>query len=499
MRDGRVEFEIVRKDILARIGKLKVKGKTIETPTLLPVINPWKMTIKPKELWRNGFKALITNAYLLWKRDREDVLRNGIHSYLNFPGMIVTDSGAYQILKYGSIEITQDEILNFQIGIGADIGVILDIPTRGESREEAEKSIEETIVRAREAQRIIQDTDMGWIGPIQGGGYIDLLEKAATEMEKMSFDIYAVGSPTIILERYDYPTLVDMILSVKRVVKPSHPLHLFGAGHPAMLGLAVALGCDLFDSAAYALFAYDNRYLTENGTLRLEEIEEFPCVCPICRTYKPKEVLKMEKSDRERLIALHNLFKTQEELRRVKESIRRRRLWEYLEVRTTSHPSLRDAFKRMVKYNDFIEQEAPQWSEKGIFILSDISSYRPEVVGFRKKLERYRKRRRRRCTLVIGEINEEIKIRHYKEKVDLYVFKPPYGAVPSTLLEAYPMGKTEITTSLPTHTIIESLKEAIDFLKEKYNEVRILVENEEIKTLLKEIQIKTRTILEEMK
>lgn len=37
-----VEFEIRERDLLARIGKLKTKSGTIETPAFLPVINPVK-------------------------------------------------------------------------------------------------------------------------------------------------------------------------------------------------------------------------------------------------------------------------------------------------------------------------------------------------------------------------------------------------------------------------------------------------------------------------
>ena len=45
-------FEIVRRDGLARIGKFTTKsGKTIETPALLPVVNPKIRTVPPRELY----------------------------------------------------------------------------------------------------------------------------------------------------------------------------------------------------------------------------------------------------------------------------------------------------------------------------------------------------------------------------------------------------------------------------------------------------------------
>ena len=99
-------------------------------------------------------------------------------------------------------------------------------------------------------------------------------------MGKLPFQIHALGSPTEVMESYRYDVLADMILTAKKGLPVERPLHLFGAGHPAMFSLAVALGCDLFDSAAYALYARENRYMTENGTWRLEEMDYFPCCCP---------------------------------------------------------------------------------------------------------------------------------------------------------------------------------------------------------------------------
>jgi Queuine/archaeosine tRNA-ribosyltransferase len=62
-----MSFEIIDKTLLARIGKLYTKKGFIETPALFPVIsvNPKSEIINwLKEL---GCKAVITNAYLLWK------------------------------------------------------------------------------------------------------------------------------------------------------------------------------------------------------------------------------------------------------------------------------------------------------------------------------------------------------------------------------------------------------------------------------------------------
>jgi len=47
-------FEIKERDLLARIGRLKTKTGTVETPFLFPVINPAVQPIPPKNItWDN--------------------------------------------------------------------------------------------------------------------------------------------------------------------------------------------------------------------------------------------------------------------------------------------------------------------------------------------------------------------------------------------------------------------------------------------------------------
>ena len=60
-------FEILRRDGMARIGKFTTtSGRTVETPTLLPVINPKIKTVLPRELYDEfGFGAMITNSYII--------------------------------------------------------------------------------------------------------------------------------------------------------------------------------------------------------------------------------------------------------------------------------------------------------------------------------------------------------------------------------------------------------------------------------------------------
>ncbi len=286
-----MSFEIKEKDLLGRIGKLKTKSGTVETPLLYPVINPSIQLVTPRRLKETfGFEAVITNAYILKKRFEDKPAEEGLHKFLDFDGAIMTDSGAYQILVYGGVEVSQKEIVAYQERIGSDVATMLDIPTGWKvTKEEAQETVAETLKRAKDFFKIKTREDILWVGPVQGGRHLDLVANSAVEMGKLPFQIHALGSPTEVMESYRYDVLADMILTAKKGLPIERPLHLFGAGHPAMFSLAVALGCDLFDSAAYVLYAREGRYMTENGTWRLGEMDYFPCSCSRCTSVKRQE------------------------------------------------------------------------------------------------------------------------------------------------------------------------------------------------------------------
>ena len=245
-----------------------------------------------------------------------------------------TDSGSFQLSVYGDINVEPLEIVEFQEKIGVDVGTMLDIPTPPDvERERAEKELEETLRRARASIELKKEKNFKLLlnGTIQGSTYLDLRRKSAEEMGKLGFDIYPIGAVVPLMEEYRYRDVAEIIINAKMYLPTNKPVHLFGCGHPMAFALAVALGCDLFDSAAYALYAKEGRYLTERGTLHLEnlkDLDRFPCSCPVCSTYKPKEIYKMDKKQRTRLLAEHNLYVTFEEIGRIKNAIKEGSLWE---------------------------------------------------------------------------------------------------------------------------------------------------------------------------
>jgi 7-cyano-7-deazaguanine tRNA-ribosyltransferase len=447
-----LSFEVKEKDLLGRIGKLKTKSGTLETPLLFPVINPSIQLIEPQRLKEEfGFEAVITNAYILWKRYRDRPAEEGLRRFLKYDGSVMTDSGAYQILVYGNVEVTQAEIVDYQERIGSDIATILDIPTGWHvPKEYAKQTVAETLKRAKAFFKLKTRDDILWVGPVQGGRHLDLVAKSAKTMGKLPFPIHALGSPTEVMENYRYDVLVDMIMAAKMNLPSERPLHLFGAGHPHMMALAVALGCDLFDSAAYALYAREDRFMTENGTWHLGELDYFPCQCPKCATATPKKVLELPKNEKEKFLVEHNLHVCVAELKRIKQSIRDGRLWEHVEMRAHAHPALLTALKKVKDYQVFIERESPAVKPSGLFFFDNVGLARPEVVHYRERLsKRYSPPDEAKVLLLIPQTRERPFHRSEEFKdVHICFYEAPFGVVPLELDEVYPLSQHEVALPL---------------------------------------------------
>jgi len=421
-------FEIRAKDGLGRIGRLHINGKTVETPALMPVINPKKAEISPREIQETfGAQMIITNAYIIHQSGLREKALKGIHSLLDFDGVVETDSGSFQLMTYGDINVTNEEIIRFQHQIGADITTFLDIPTPPDaSFSKAEADLEITIERAREAQ----DLKKGAMnGTIQGGRFLPLRETACAQLGEMDFDIHPLGAVVPFLLKYDFTSLVDIILTCKMGLPVERPVHLFGAGHPLLLAFAVLLGCDLFDSAAYVLYAKGNRYLTPFGTKNMEDLLYFPCECPVCTETDPETVSMWSLEERIQFLIRHNLYVTFRELQVIKQAIHEGSLWELVESRIRNHPNLYESYKIVKKYAAFMEKYEPFTKRSGFSYTGAETTFRPLY-----------KRVKRRITLVRGDTFTH----------------PVFGEVPVSLSQTYPF-HTDAVFTIPEEELIHGI------------------------------------------
>lgn len=470
-------FEIKAKDNRGRVGVLKTKHGNVKTPALMPVIHPRKQAIDVKKY---GADIVITNAYLIYKDEdlKQEAIDKGLHELINFDGPIMTDSGSFQLSVYGDVDITNKEVIEFQELIKTDIGTSLDIPTAPfVTREKAEEDLEITLQRAREAieYRNSQNMEMKLNSVVQGSTFPDLRRYCADELTKLDADLYPIGAVVPLMESYHYKDLVDVVMNSVAHLPDNKPRHLMGAGHPMIFALAAAMGCDLFDSAAYILYAEDDRLLSTRGTYKLENLQEMPCSCEVCTKYTPDDLRAMDKKERRDLIAIHNLHVSFAELRLVRQAIYEGSLMELVEERCRVHPQLLNAYRQLANYMDDMEKYDPRSKKSAFFFTGPESLYRSEVKRHMNKLREMPKKRdlvilppsrKPYSKFISGKLGEfyiygserELDL----EDTDFMVLDIPFGLVPLDIDEVYPLSQNES----PKIKDVDSIEFIEDFISE---------------------------------
>ena len=488
-------FDIKAKDMRGRVGVLKTNHGDVKTPALMPVIHPRKQAIDVKKY---GADIIITNAYLIYKDDelKQKALDEGLHKLINFDGPIMTDSGSFQLSIYGDVEISNKEVIEFQDLINSDIGTSLDIPTAPfVDREKAENDLKITIDRAKEAIEIKKDNNIKMLlnSVVQGSTFPDLRQKCAEQLSSLDADLYPIGAVVPLMESYHYKDLVDVVMNSIMYLPDDVPRHLMGAGHPMIFALAVAMGCDLFDSAAYILYAEDDRLLSTRGTFKLENLQEMPCSCEVCSKYTPDDLRAMPKKQRRDLIAQHNLHVSFAELRLIRQAIYDGSLMELVEQRCRAHPALIDAVRQLANYNDNFEKYDPRSKKSAFFYTGAESLNRSEVIRHHQKLKEMPKKRdlvvlpptRKPYSKFISGKLGEFHIFGSQQEIDLddtdfMVLDVPFGLIPLEIDEVYPLSQNDS----PKIKDIDSLEYLSNFLSDFTKDYeQILIHSKIIKEL----------------
>ncbi len=466
-------FSIRKKDGLARIGTLNTPHGKIITPCLLPVLNPNRQLINPSELVKTGAEAFITNAYLLYRdiENRQKVLKHGLHEYIGYSGPLMTDSGAFQLMEYGEVDITNIDVTKFQEQIGSDIGVFLDSPTKGGTHDEYLEALNITLKRAEEhIQNRDQQSSTLWAGPIQGGAFPDLIEKSCLKMREMNFSIHPIGSVVPLMERYDFESVFKMVLTAKRNLPFNRPIHLFGAGHPMIFAIAAFLGVDMFDSAAYILYAQKNRYITVFGTSYLESLQYFPCSCMVCQSYTVNEIKDMNQEERTIHLAKHNLNVSFEEIRRIRQAILEGRMYELVISRAMNHPSLTKLIDILLspETSKFIEPYEPTSKSRALLITHPSLVNQPLLLRYQDRiLERFY------VWSPILLIGQDFQNLPSSESYQVIRLSPIFGIIPDELKGVYPLVQHERVPLAFSTEIIQFIKSFLKEYRNRFQEIYI--------------------------
>src|SRR3990167_10675589 len=112
-----MNFEITRRDRLARRGRLTLAHGEVETPAFMPVGTYGTVkAMSPAELADLGTQIVLGNTFHLWLRPGLDVIaaHGGLHRFMGWQGPILTDSGGFQVWSLGPLRKITEEGGRFQ-------------------------------------------------------------------------------------------------------------------------------------------------------------------------------------------------------------------------------------------------------------------------------------------------------------------------------------------------------------------------------------------------
>ena len=342
-------YELLKKDGLAKRGRLHTVHGTIETPVFMNVgtAAAIKGAVSTDDLRQIKTQVELSNTYHLHVRPGDEVVKKlgGLHKFMNWDRPILTDSGGFQVFSLASLRKIREEGVRFnshidgrkifmgpeesmqiQSNLASTIAMAFDeCPSSVADKKYIADSVARTtrwLKRCKaEMERLNSLPDT--INPHQllfainqGGVYEDIRIEHAQQISELDLDGYAIGGLAVGESHEEMYRILDAVV---RYLPEKKPTYLMGVGTPANILEAVDRGVDFFDCVYPSRNGRHGHVYTNHGKMNLfnakYELDDRPieegCGCPACRSYsrayirhllKAKEMLGM------RLCVLHNLY-----------------------------------------------------------------------------------------------------------------------------------------------------------------------------------------------
>ncbi len=340
-------FEIIHQSTIsrARVGRITTPHGIIETPGFVPVGTHATIKALESQMVKDiGVQVIFCNTYHLLLHPGPEIVRScgGLHTFANWDGPLITDSGGFQIfsLAYGTVHdelksrgqkkqkgsilsITEEGVLfrsyrdgtpimlspessvEAQKALGADIIIPLDeLPPYHIDPEELKQSFDRTHRWQKRSLKYHLESpqNQAMYAVVHGGVDNALRKKSCDDLSKLPFDGFAIGGSL----GKNRDEMISMLTAMMPYLPYEKPTHLLGIGDAASLGAAIPLGIDTFDSSYPTRCARHGLLFTRHGMLKIQQsiykddyapVDE-TCSCLTCTGYSRSYV--------------HHLFKAKE-------------------------------------------------------------------------------------------------------------------------------------------------------------------------------------------
>lgn len=358
------KYELIHKDSKcnARLGKLNVFGKTVETPVFMPVGT--QATVKflsPEDVKNINASIILANTYHLWLRPGPETLiqAGGIHKFMNYDGPVLTDSGGFQVFSLAdnrkinedgvtfkshldgtTMFMSPEDSIHIQEAIGSDIAMSFDecIPYPSDY-DYTKDSVDRTLRWAKRGKDAHTRENQALFGIVQGSKYEDLRKYCAEELVKMDFDGYSIGGTSVGEDKKTHYKMLDYTLPYLPEDKPRYEM---GIGAINDILEAVERGVDMFDCVLPTRIARHGTLMTSEGRINIKKNiykNDFTpvdpeCDCECCRNYTKAYINHLFRTNEglgNRLMSIHNLRFLIRLMEGIRQAIKEDRFLEYKE------------------------------------------------------------------------------------------------------------------------------------------------------------------------
>ncbi|QNS02079.1 MAG: tRNA guanosine(34) transglycosylase Tgt [Buchnera aphidicola (Pentalonia nigronervosa)] len=359
-----MNFRVIHQDGSARCGVFDFNQNQIETPIFMPVGTYGAVrTVSTQDIRKTGSKIILSNAFHLFLRPGQDVIKlhGTLHNFMNWPGLILTDSGGFQSFSLAkfckvnnegiifknyidgrSIFFTPETSMKTQFDLGSNIVMIFDeCPAHIHDWERTKYFMKRSLNWAKKSRFYFDfyKNNNLLFGIIHGGLYRDLRDISLSELMKISFDGYAIGGLSVGESKTEMYTLLDHICPK---MPKNKPRYLMGVGKPEDLIEGVNRGIDMFDCVIPTRNARNGCLFVTHGTIKIRNkkyktdvsVLDKTCMCYTCQNYTRaylhhldacKETLGL------RLNTIHNLHYYQTLMLNIRTAIKQKKFNQFID------------------------------------------------------------------------------------------------------------------------------------------------------------------------
>jgi len=235
------------------------------------------------------------NTYHLSLRPGDDLVARlgGLHSFMDWDGPILTDSGGFQIFSLAKLakvtergvsfrshidgrllDLTPERSIEIQQNLGSDIMMVLDhLPPLPSPPSVIQESCERTVRWAERCRDFHRDSKhaagQAMFGIVQGGLDLKQRKDCAEGLISLDFDGYAIGGLSV---GEPPPEMYRITEGTTPLLPHDRPRYLMGVGRPEDLLASVARGVDMFDCVMPTRNGRNGLAFTDSGPLKMRNL-----------------------------------------------------------------------------------------------------------------------------------------------------------------------------------------------------------------------------------